>query len=404
MYPHDIPVEQALDILRQQAPTPTCESVPLTDALGRVLFQDVVSLVDHPRFDNSALDGYACREEDTLTASPEHPVGLRIIGDVPAGSLFSGEVGTGQAVSIYTGAPLPKGASAIIAIEQTIREGDTVWLLQGARHKDIRRTGQLLRAGEVYLKRGRPLTVQALGLAATMGHGDLMVSRQPKVGILVTGNEVCEPGETLDDGQVYNSNAYAVAALVRQAGGIPVVLPKVRDSLTELKVRLEAHCDLDLLITTGGVSVGKYDLVRDLLLGEGHVHFWKVLIRPGSPVLFGTWEKQKILGLPGNPVACMVTFWILGVAWLHKILGRTDLFPYQQRLRAKALTPFSHGKARTAFWRAYYRFDNVTGHFRVADATQQDSLDTPHALEGLVVTQPWQAHEAGAWVDVIPFG
>ena len=335
-YPTQISVSEAIRILQDRAPQLETERVPLLDAYGRVLAQDLASKVDHPSHDNSALDGYACRAEDTRGASKENPVRLNVIGDVPAGSLFSGEVEPRQAVSIYTGAPIPAGADAIIRVEETERDGDSVLLFAPANPGDIRPLGQDIRKGETYLGRGTVLNAASVGVGAAMGYGELSVVKRPKVGVLATGDEVIEPGQPLHAGQVYNSNTYSVTGLVRAAGAEAVVLKNVEDDPDKLLAAVRSAGDLDLLLTSGGVSMGKYDFVRDLLFDDGKVHFWKVAQKPAGPVLFGEWEGLPVLGLPGNPVSSMIAFIILGRAFLHALTGRTDRLPYHTRVRAVA--------------------------------------------------------------------
>ena len=270
--------------------------------------------MDHPSCDNSALDGYACREEDTLGATEEKPVRLELVGDIPAGSVYEGEVGADEAVGIYTGAPVPSGANAIIGVEHTGQRsgqrGEEVWLNKPASKSDIRPRAQDLKKGEVYLRKGTRLTPSSIGVAASMGYPTFKVTRKPRVGILATGDEVIDPGEPIRDGQVYNSNAYSVANLIKQSGCVPVMLPKVEDNPEKLKGALEALGGVDLLITSGGVSMGKYDFVRDLLFDEGTVHFWKVAMKPGGPAMFGEWRGLPVFGLPGNPVSSMVVFYL----------------------------------------------------------------------------------------------
>jgi molybdopterin molybdotransferase len=301
----NIAIEEAIGIVQREAAFLGTEEVPLLEAYGRTLAEDVVSLVDHPSADNSALDGYACREADTLTATKENPVRLKLTGEVQAGSLYEGEVGQGCAVSIYTGAPMPGGADAIVPVEVAEEREGEVLVYRPASPGDVRPRAQDLKAGESYLPKGLFLTAARVGVAAAMGHAVLKVARRPRVGILSTGDEVFEPGTPIREGQLYNANGYSVAGLVREAGGVPVVLPRALDEPQALKRAIEGVGGIDLLLTSGGVSMGKYDLVRDLLLDEGTVHFWKIAVRPGGPAMFGEWRNLPVFGLPGNPVSSL---------------------------------------------------------------------------------------------------
>jgi molybdopterin molybdotransferase len=330
-YPTQISVAEAIRLLQKRSPNLGSEPLPLLESYGRILSADVEAKVDHPSLDNSAMDGYACKLEDTLTASDDNPVRLEVIADIPAGSVFEGEVRTGQAVSIYTGAPMPRGTNAVVPVEKTRLEQKTVIVSSPADPTNVRPKGQDFKTGDVHLKRGLKLSAASVGLAASMGHARLQVSKRPRVGILTTGDEVIEPGQSIHDGQVFNSNTYSIAGLVRAAGAEAIVLPNVHDDKSVLADALAKVGQLDLMLTTGGVSMGKYDFVRDLLFEEGEVHFWKVAMRPAGPVLFGTWKNLPILGLPGNPVSCMIAFLILARAFLQNLTGETTPLPYYQR-------------------------------------------------------------------------
>ena len=377
------------------------ETVPLTEALGRTLAQDLRSPVDHPSVDNSALDGYACRAADTVSATPETPVTLRVVGDIPAGSVFTGEVGAGEAVGIYTGAPVPEGADAIIGVEFAEVSGTAVNLSRPANPGDIRPRAQDLRVGEVYLEAGRTLTAAAVAVAAAMGYAAVPVVRRPRVGILATGDEIVEPGASTRDGQVYNSNAYGLGALVAQAGGEAVRLENVRDDLGLLEESLRG-LELDLLLTTGGVSMGRYDFVRDLLFDKGQVHFWKVAMKPGGPVLFGSFESLPVLGLPGNPVSSLVVFELLGRAFLSAALGSSEALPYHTRLPATAGTPFKGSGFKETFARATLHF-SADGAY-VASSTGSQSSGVLRSLllaDALAVVPPHTDIEVGEGLEVI---
>ncbi|MEZ4630938.1 MAG: molybdopterin molybdotransferase MoeA [Deinococcales bacterium] len=403
-YLKDISIQEAIDMVKSQAIQLETEKLSLSAAYGRNLAQDLKSLVDHPSCNNSALDGYACRLEDSLNATQEHPVSLNIIGDVPAGSVFAGVVGLREAVSIYTGAPVPAGADAIIAVEDTFKEGDRVFFKRPARSDDIRPRGQDIKAGEIYLRKGQKLTPAAIGVAASMGYAELEVFKAPRIGILATGDEVIEPGLPIRDGQVYNSNSYSVAGLVHKAGGIPILLPRAIDDPKILRETIERAGGLDFLITSGGVSMGKYDFVRDLLFHEGKVHFWKVAIRPGGPTLFGEWQGMKVFGLPGNPVSSMVVFLLIAEVWLRASLGGLEPPLYHQRLKARALSEFKGAGYKEAFRRAKLNFNHQDHCFEVTTTGDQSSGILTSMLygEALAITAPYQNAAVGDWLDIIP--
>ena len=400
-YRTQLSVAEAIDAVRDTAPTPRLERVPLREARARVLAQDLASRVDHPSCDNSALDGYACRRADTLTANREQPVRLRVLGDVPAGQSFAGALGAGEAVGIYTGSPMPAGADAIVMVEKTAREGDEVLLFAPASSSDIRLRASDLRRGEVYLRAGTGLNAAALGVAAAMGYAEVPVARRPKLGILTTGDEVLEPGEPLREGQVYNANAYSLAALVAEAGGEAVVLPRVRDDIDELRALIAQQGDLAMLLTTGGVSMGRYDFVRDLLLAEGEVDFWKVAIRPGGPALFGRYRGLHLFGLPGNPVSCMVVFRLIVEPWLLRALGDESPPLYWQRERALARSDFKGAGFKEAFRRGVARREE--GGWAVETTGEQGSgiLTSMLHANSLVCVPPHQDVSAGEEVEII---
>lgn len=400
-YPTQIPVAEAISLLQDKAPTLPTQILPLLKTYGRVLAKDVVSLVDHPSHDNSALDGYACRAKDTLSASKENPVGLEVIGDVPAGSLFNGEVGAGHAVSIYTGAPIPKGADAIIRVEDTEQKGSKVLLYAPANSGDIRPLGQDFKAGEVHLRKGLLLDAASVGLAAAMGHAELVVSRKPRVGILATGDEVIEPGQPLRSGQVYNSNTFSIAGLVKAAGAEAIILDHVEDNQKKLAAAIEKAGDLDLLLTSGGVSMGKYDFVRDLLFDDGEVYFWKVTQKPAGPVLFGQWRDLPVLGLPGNPVSSMIAFIILARAFLDKAVGKVAPLPYHQRQSVVAGMRLKGAGFKETFTRVRLETQN-TQVTAVSTGNQSSGVLTSMLFaDALAVIPPHMVYEPGDEIEVI---
>ncbi len=405
-YPTQLSVPEAIEIVRAEASRFAGEEQPLLSAYGRILTADLASQVDHPSCDNSALDGYACRAADTTGASEDNPVRLKVVGDVPAGSVFEGTINPGEAVGIYTGAPVPDDVDAIIAVEQTERDGDTVLLKRLASPNDIRPRGQDIRAGEVYLRQGTRLGPAQIGVAASMGYARLPVVRVPKIGILATGDEVIEPGRPIRDGQVYNSNSYSVASLVKQAGAEPVILPRAVDDPAVLRDTLEHLGSVDLLVTSGGVSMGNYDFVRDLLFDEGEVLFWKVAIRPGGPALFGRWQGLPVFGLPGNPVSSMVVFLLITRAWIDEALGSASPLPYHRRIVATAACDFKGAGFKEAFRRGTVRLGPDTGTYTVDTTGNQSSgvLTSMTQADGLVVVPPHQHVREGERAEVIMLG
>ena len=335
-----ISVEEALaEILSHIRPLEP-ERVPILDAQGRVLAEEIVSDIAVPPFDNSAMDGYAVRSADVAHASPEAPVRLAVIDSVAAGSVAGMRVASGTAIRIMTGAPLPQGADAVVPYEDTSdfdRPKDErlstpageIWIRAAARARDhVRPAGEDIYEGEQVMAPGRAIRAQEIGVLASLGHECVLVHRQPRVAILATGDELLEVHESLRPGKIRNSNEYTNAALVTRTGGIPIRLGIARDTKAHLteKIRAGLEKGADLFLTSGGVSVGDYDVVKDVLGSEGRMQFWQVRMKPGKPLAFGLLRGGvPLIGLPGNPVSAMVSFEQFARPAILKMLGHTDL-------------------------------------------------------------------------------
>ncbi len=315
-----IPVAEArARILQTLEPTPA-EQVALADGLGRVLAHDVTARRTQPPLAVSAMDGYAVRAADVESL----PAQLTVIGYAPAGSAFTGAVGPGQAVRIFTGAPVPEGADTIVIQENTEEADGGLTVVAGSAPlgRYVRPAGLDFSEGEVLLRAGRVLTARDLGLAAGMNVPWLMVHRKPRVAILATGDEIVMPGEPIGDNQIVSSNAMALAGFVEAEGGIAVDLGIAPDSAKALKAMAAGARGTDLVITTGGASVGDHDLVRSVLGEVGlEVDFWRIAMRPGKPLIFGRLAGTPLLGLPGNPVSSLVCAVIFLRPALAALLG-----------------------------------------------------------------------------------
>lgn len=389
-FPMHVSVEEARAMLAALLPDPGTETVAVAQALGRVLAGDLAALVSHPSATESALDGIACREADTRGAGPHTPVLLKVVGESRAGEPFAGEVGPGECVRIYTGAPMARGTDAICPVEQLRDQGpDAVELLRAASPGDVRAEGGDFRAGEVVMRAGLPLTSPRLALATALGHAEVRVRRRLRVALLSTGDEVVAPGTPLRAGQVYDSNSVGLGAMLREAGCEVVPLGHAPDRPEALEDAIARAGGADVLLTSGGVSMGKYDFMRDLLIDQGRVSFWKVRMRPGGPALLGGWKGLPVFGLPGNPVSSLVVF--------HVIVRPALTGQPVQTLRLRAATPFRTLSDKTAFWRA-----TITGG-QVSDYGQQGSgvLRSLSDADALVIVPEGQKVEAGDEVDVI---
>ena len=322
------------------------EHRPILEARGQVLAEDVTATFDIPPLANTAMDGYAVRAADTFGASESSPVRLRVVGELAAGYVFDGEVTQGTAVRIMTGAPIPRGADAIVPFDET-DEASTDLASGGRRNAgsfakgalevgvlkaalpgaNVRAAAEDVRRGALVLREGTAIGAAQIGVLASLGRATVRVYRRPAVAILSTGDELLEPGQPPELGKIYDSNAYSVSAMVTEAGGIPKRLGIAADTIEALTAKLREGLDADMLITSAGVSRGDYDVVKDVLAKEGRIDFWTVRMKPGKPLAFGTFpaggRRVPHLVLPGNPVSSMITFELFGRAAVYKMLGKT---------------------------------------------------------------------------------
>ena len=378
------------------------ESVPLAAAAGRILAEDVLSLVDLPVFDNSAMDGYAVRTKDVAEASAERPVSLRVIGLVAAGGVFRGEIPPGGCVRIFTGSPLPANADAVVMQEDTrtlSERPEEVLVCDSVKPwENLRLRGEDLKVGAVVGRAGERVTPARAGLLAATGAREVRVARRPCVGILATGTELVEPGKTLEPGQIYESNRTTIEALAAQAGAQTRVFPLVMDTLpgTEVAFR-EALSECDAVVTSGGVSVGEFDFVQAAWkrLG-GSTDFWRVAIKPGKPFLFGRWDGKLLFGLPGNPVSAFVTFVLLVRPTLLRWQRATEIeLPIALGRLAETLT--NRGDRRH-FMRVIL---NGQGEVRLAGVQASHVMGGLAHANGLVDVAPNSTLEQGALVNVM---
>ena len=312
-------------VTRGLAPLET-ERVDLKHACGRVLAEDVAAILTQPPFDASAMDGYAVRAADVAAL----PVTLRLAGRSAAGAGFGGKVGPGEAVRIFTGAPVPEGADLVVIQENTEQSPESVTIKSAASGTYIRRRGQDFTKGEVLLTEGTRLGPHELMLAAAMNHADLPVRRKPTVAILATGNEVMPPGSDLAADQIVSSVPYGLAAIVARHGGEAMQLGIAKDEPESIVMLARAGKAADILVTIGGASIGEYDLVATALKSDGlELDFWKIAMRPGKPLLFGRMGNQRVLGVPGNPVSALICAHVFLVPMLGKLLGLTDEKPHK---------------------------------------------------------------------------
>ncbi|HEX4120186.1 MAG TPA: gephyrin-like molybdotransferase Glp [Verrucomicrobiae bacterium] len=397
-------VEHARElILAAVAPLPA-ETVSLTAALGRIVAEPILSPVDLPPADNSAMDGYAVRANDVRTASAAKPVALRLIGVAPAGLVFDGFVEPGTCVRIFTGSILPKGADAVVMQEDVRQHLDetsqTLFIDKVAPWENCRLRGEDVKSGTVIAETGTRLTAPALSYLAAAGIASLRAARQPVAGLLATGDELREAGAPLTPGAIYESNRTGLAALVKSAGAIPRIFPLVNDSLNATKSALKnAFAECDVVITTGGVSVGEMDWVKAAFeeIG-GRLNFWKVAMRPGKPFAFGQRGEKLLFGLPGNPVSAMVTFLLLTRPALLRMQGAQEVL--SRTIPAMLSESLANQGDRRHFMRVTL---DASGNARSSGHQSSHILSALAKATGLVDVPPQTTLPAGTMVQVLPW-
>ena len=333
-----ISVEEALEKVLSFIEVLEREERPILHSLGQVLAEDIYSTIDIPPLDNSAMDGYAVQAENTYGASKSSPKKLAVVGEVAAGSISSREVEPGTAIRIMTGAPLPQGTDSVVPFEDTDEIERKLFqntlsqiniLKQIEKGANVRSSGEDITKGELVLRKGGVLRPSEIGVLASLGRSLVSVIRRPIVSILATGDEIVDIEQPLPLGKIYDSNTYTIAAQVLRYGGIPKILGIGRDSAQSLTQKLDEGLNSDILVTSGGVSLGDYDIVKDILAKRGEIAFWTVCMKPGKPIAFGVIKKiengreKKVphLGLPGNPVSSMITFEQFARPAILKMLG-----------------------------------------------------------------------------------
>jgi molybdopterin molybdotransferase len=395
-----LPVDEALRrILEGVSPTDS-ERVSLSDAAHRVLAEDVRATLTQPPFDASAMDGYAVRAGDVAVL----PATLTLIGEARAGKGFDGEVTQGRCVKIFTGAPVPTGADAIVIQENAKAEGSSVTVVDGQPDPaHLRPRGGDFAEGQLLLPSGRLLDARAILLAAAMGHGALAVRRKPVVAVLATGDELVEPGERPGTDQIVSSNPFGLAAMIAAAGGAPRLLGIARDTPAALDEKLDAAADADVLVTTGGASVGDHDLVGPVLRARGMTPgFWKIAMRPGKPLLFGQLGGQRVLGMPGNPVAALICGRVFLVPLIGRLLGRDA--SASAPVRARLTVSLEKNGPRQHYMRAVTAKDQSGALVVTPQPFQDSSLMSPLAASNALIVRAVDAPalQAGDDVDVLP--
>jgi molybdopterin molybdotransferase len=389
-------VEEALEAILSRISVLGTERVDVLGSLGRVLAEPIVSRREIPPWPNSSMDGYAVRAEDTAPGAA-----LAVVGRVEAGGLPTRVVGRGEAVRIFTGAPLPEGADAVVPQEEVDASGGRI-ALRGPTERAayVRRRGEDVRVGDRVLEPGTLLGAPELGLLATLGHAQVRVHRRPRVAILSTGNELADLGTEPGPGQIPNTNTYTLMAQVVEAGADPVNLGVAPDRLEAIEQRVRAARDADVLVSSAGVSVGELDLVREALTRAGaELHLWQVSMRPGKPITFGSLGQRPVFGLPGNPVSAMVTFELFVRPALLKMSGRRRLT--RPRVRARALEAVANPGSRRGYLRVHLEATGEGLGARLTGEQGSAILRSMVAADGLAVVPPDTVVAVGSTLEVI---
>jgi molybdopterin molybdotransferase len=403
-----IPLDEAVRTILERTPVLAEERVPLHEAGGRFLARELLATVDSPRFDNSSVDGFAAIAASTAGARADRPCRLRVLGTVAAGTPWSGALAAGEALKIMTGAPLPAGADAVAMVEDAqVQGGDVVLTRPLAAGQNVRRQGEEYREGARLLPAGRHLTPPVVGLLASQGYPEVAVRRRPRVAVLTTGSEVVEPGARLQPGQIYDANRHGLLAALRALDLPPVLARQCPDDVALLRRALdEAFALADVVLTTGGVSMGDFDHVREVAVAAGlQPLFWKVAIKPGRPTFFGTFARGDglpdglLFGLAGNPVGALLSFELLVRPVLDRMQGATP--EPRERLRARLAVSLDKAAGRLELVRGSLRWRD--GELEVEPILARES----HMLLGLARADcalhlPRDAEhvDAGALVEV----
>ncbi len=396
-----IKVAEAIDHILQTITPLGLEKINLFNSLGRVMGEDVVAGRNIPPKDNSAMDGYALRAQDTAGASPNQPVILEVIEDLPAGVIPQKSVRAGQASRIMTGAPIPEGADAVLRMEDTEKDGNRVKIFVETRSgQDIRSAGEDVREGEVVIPRGSIIRPAAIGMLASLGRSFISVYQKPLVAILATGNELVDIDESPSPWKIVNSNSYSIAAQAMDCGATTMQLGIARDEREDLLAKFQAAKRADVIISSGGVSVGDYDLVKDIMQEVGSLmQFWQVAMRPGKPLAYGTIGNIPVFGLPGNPVSSMISFEQFIRPALLKMMGHKNLF--RRTVTAVLKEDVEKRKGLTHFIRTAVTF--ADGRYAATTTGEQGSgiLKSMVRANGLIVLpEDMELIKAGTEVTV----
>jgi len=363
-----VTVERAREVMLAEVSPLPVEKIAITDVLGRVVAEDILADMNIPPRDNSAMDGYGVRARDTVAATAGQPLKLAVVATIPAGRQFDGEIKAGESVRIMTGAPLPAGVDAVVRRELVEENDDYVVLsapvLPG---NDIRYAGEDVKEGDEVISSGQFITPAMVGMMAAVGHPYVSVIQRPRIAVIPTGDEIVDFHEHPANGKIRNSNGFSLSALIQHVGGVPLIFPVARDDQAQLKKVVEqAAAVANLVITTGGVSMGDYDFVRNVLNEvSGGIRFWKVKMKPGRPLVYGSVHGTSLVGLPGNPVSVMISFEQFVRPMIKKMSGYPPSGWMLPRVRVVAGEDLPGASGRRHFMRGIVRKQSADGRYEV---------------------------------------
>jgi molybdopterin molybdotransferase len=380
-----ISVEEALQQILEVIVPLGQEKVNILDSLGRVIGEDIYANRNIPPKDNSAMDGYAVRWEDTRGASATNPIFLNVIEDIPAGTIPQKSIAAGEASRIMTGAPIPVGANAVVRVEDTTKVGQGARVFIEAKEgQDIRFAGEDVREGEVVIYQGDVIRPAEIGMLAALGRSFVSLYQRPVIAVVATGDELVDIDETPTPWQIISSNSYSITAQIIDCGGLPLQVGIAKDTREDLVSKFKAALRADIIVSSGGVSVGDYDLVKDVMKKVGNqMQFWQVAMRPGKPLAFGSMDGIPVFGLPGNPVSSMISFEQFVRPSILKMMGHKNLF--RKTVRATVREDIAKKKGTKHFIRA--RVECANEKYTVTSTGEQGSgiLKSMVRANGLII-------------------
>jgi molybdopterin molybdotransferase len=382
-------------VMGTAVPVTRTERVALVDAGGRVVSADVVAAIDVPPFDRAAMDGYAVVAEDTFGAGTHAPKTLRCVDRVFTGQVPARGIGAGECIEIATGAPMPAGADAVVMVEETERAGDNIGVLTPVYpRQNVGRRAADIAIGTVVVAAGQLLNPSRIGALAALGTRDVEVFARPTVAILSTGNEIAEPGQPLEPGQIYDINRFTLETIIRQHGGMGVPLPIAADSVEDLSDALDAASGHDVVVFSGGSSVGERDLILDVLKAQGEVHFHGIAVKPGKPTVFGAVGGKPVFGMPGYPTSCLSNAYLLLVPFLRKVARLPEWRP------VTVDAPLARRIVSTTGRHQFYTVKLVDGRAEPAFKASGDITSMANADGYIEIAAQTDVVEAGTTVTV----